>query len=271
MKGGRTSKQQPKQRRDEDSSFERSIKANIQEMQDGVRMTGEQLERAHRGLLSRRLADHLDRSLERCREVAQETEQLFRDWTVQMAGEPTERHRKRFSYEKLQKAFEEEMAHLRDIARRVSQTQQDAPGCASGPTECEAVCGEEESSSYAGEEEDETQLLLEDSGLGLQASATIQNRISREREEGIRRIQSQVAEVKHVFHDLASLVTDQGQRFETIETQAESSASSTKMAVQELKRAADRQRSARERLCCMLVALILLLCLVLWPHTRSAA
>jgi len=263
---------QPKQRRDEDSSFERSIKANIQEMQDSIRMAGDQLERVQRGRLSRRVGENLDKSLERSRELSQETEQLFREWTVHLAGEPTERHRKKFSYEKLQRAFEEEVGHLKDVAKKAVAAQQGVLGVdglhASGPMECQPLCEEQDSH----QENDEEVGLLDDSAIAKasqlqqQEDAGIRNRIAQEREEGIRRIQNQVSEVNQIFRDLASIVQEQGVQFETIEQQAETAQSNTKHAVKELRKAVDRQRGTRERLCCMLAMAVMLLCFVLLPH-----
>merc|ERR1712217_232837 len=103
--------------------------------------------------------------------------------------------------------------------------------------------------------------------MGMQSEdVTIRNRIAQEREEGIRRIQGQVSEVNQIFRDLASIVQEQGTQFESIENQAESSCSNTKQAVTELKKAVDRQRGTRERLCCMLALAIVVLCFIILPH-----
>mmetsp|Transcript_81209 Transcript_81209/g.181710 ORF Transcript_81209/g.181710 Transcript_81209/m.181710 type:complete len:350 (-) Transcript_81209:7-1056(-) len=271
--GGHASKQQPKQRRDEDSSFERSIKANIQEMQDSVRKASEKLEHAQRSFLSKRMGESLDKFLEQSRVLSQETEQLFRDWTVHLAGEPTERHRKKFSYEKLQKAFEEEVGHLKDVARRAVAAQQEALGAnsvnGSNAMECHSMCDEQGSSEI----DDVEHGLLDDSVpqqachlTTYQEDSSIRNRIAHEREEGIKRIQSQVSEVNQIIKDLASIVVDQGSQIDSIENQAESSSTNTKQAVQELKKAVDRQRGTREKLCCMLTAAVVVLCFVILPQ-----
>mmetsp|Transcript_105201 Transcript_105201/g.280043 ORF Transcript_105201/g.280043 Transcript_105201/m.280043 type:complete len:356 (-) Transcript_105201:160-1227(-) len=271
--GGHASKQQPKQRRDEDSSFERSIKANIQEMQDSVRKASEKLDNAQRSFLSRRMGESLEKFLEQSRVLSQETEQLFRDWTVHMAGEPTERHRKKFSYEKLQKAFEEEVMHLKDVARRAVAAQQEALGGnsvnGSNAMECHSMCDEQGSSDF-----DEVEHGLLDDDSTQQAcrvstyheDSSIRNRIAHERDEGIRRIQSQVSEVNQIIKDLASIVVDQGSQIESIEGQAESSSTNTKQAVQELRKAVDRQRGTREKLCCMLTLAVIVLCFVILPQ-----
>lgn len=266
--GGRASKQQPKQRRDDDSIFEKQIKANIQEMQDSLRKAGEQLDHLQKNILSRRAAESLDKFLDHSRELSHSTQRLFSEWTVHLAGEPSERYRKRFSSEKLQKAFEEEVSNLKDIARRAVVAQQEAMGRQT--FECRPMCDDQGSSGCG---DDVEQGLLDDSDCAtssrlssMQEDLTIRNRIAQEREEGIRRIQGQVSEVNQIFRDLASIVQDQGNQFESIENQAESSASNTKQAVTELKKAVARQRGSRERLCCMLAAAILVLCFVILPH-----
>merc|ERR1712113_856804 len=71
--------------------------------------------------------------------------------------------------------------------------------------------------------------------------------------------------------DLASIVQDQGVQFDSIENQAESSCTNTKQAVQELKKAVDRQKGTRERLCCMLALAIVVLCFVILPHMSMPA
>lgn len=86
---------QQAKKRDDDSSFERSIKANIQRMQDSIRSASEQLDRASRGMMSKRVGENLDEFLTKSRDLASETEQSFRDWTIHLASEPNERHRKK--------------------------------------------------------------------------------------------------------------------------------------------------------------------------------
>jgi len=277
--GGHASKQQPKQRRDEDSTFERSIKANIQAMRDSIQKASEQCESGQRNLYSRGPVES-DQFLEHSRGLSQQTEQLFRDWTVHLAGEPMEKHRKKFSFEKLQRNFEEEVAHLKEAARRAVVAQQEllskrSSGSPGDALECRAMC-EEQGSSMCGE--DAEQGLLDNCSVdmaeesrrsAMQMESTLRNRIAEEREEGIKRIQNQVSEVNLIFRDLASIAHEQGQQFESIEEQAESAASNSKHTVQELRKAVDRQRSSRERLCCMLAIGLVLLCFVILPQVHA--
>jgi len=267
-------KARPTQWCTEGSSFEQQIRANIQDMQENVRLASEQLDRCRKSCLSKRIGDSFDKALDRSQDLAQETEQLFRDWTVHLAGEPTVRHKKKFSFEKLQKAFQDEVGRLKDTGRRAISVRQAALKSGSGSSmECLAVCGDQGSSMS-----DEEHCLLAPSSSSEAATigddVALQSRMTMERAEGIKRIQSQVTEVNQMFRDLASIVSDQGQQFDTIEQQAESASSNTKSATKELKKTSDKQRSHFERLCCMLVLSMLVLCFVLvsnMPHLRSSA
>jgi len=252
---------QPRQCRDEESTFERTIKARIQVLQDHMRIATDQLSRSH-GRMSKRTETSIEEALEKCREVSQEVERIFQEWTVHLAGEPSERHRKRFSCDKLKKAFETEQAHFRDLARRAIAVKQEALVAPLNLLD-DTIAGEDEVGLLDDScRTSELQSMVEDSG--------IQNRVAREREEGIQRIRSSVSEVNQMFRDLASIVVEQGQQFHSIEDQVQSAASSSKGAVRELKTASDRQRASRERFFCLVLAIVVLCVFSLLPHFRTA-
>jgi len=276
----------PKQWCADDSSFDRQIKANIQEMQEAIRLANEHLQRVQGNRMSKRLSDSINpdlcginQSLERSQELAQKIEQLFRDWTVHLAGEPTVRHKKKFLYEKLQKAFREEVQHLKDVARRAVATRQDtlkveARQHSASAMECGGVC--EDQSPAMSDEEVGLLLTSEKDDVSCFDECLNQNFIAREREESIKRIQNQVTDVNQMFRDLASIVSEQEENLMTIERQAESSSSNTKLAVVELKKASERQRSHVDRLCCMVASIMLVLCFLIirsfehMPNLRKA-
>eukprot|EP00747_Dinoflagellata_sp_TGD_P163734 gnl/TRDRNA2_/TRDRNA2_182737_c0_seq1.p1 gnl/TRDRNA2_/TRDRNA2_182737_c0~~gnl/TRDRNA2_/TRDRNA2_182737_c0_seq1.p1 ORF type:complete len:361 (+),score=81.22 gnl/TRDRNA2_/TRDRNA2_182737_c0_seq1:32-1084(+) len=261
---------QPKQRRDEDSEFERSIKANIQEMQGKLRLASDNLERMSRTIVSNRTKDSIGKSLEQGRELIQKTEQVFRDWTVHLAGDPAERHRKKFSMERLRKAFDQEVEHMKGLSRKASAVQSEAAADDSAkvrstqsglPVDGNAMYHEQ--STPAGDNDEEHGLLHDVD------TRDIANRIAAERDEGIRRIQSAVSEVNGIFRDIASIVQEQGQHFQTIEQQAETASVRATQAVVELKKAAKRPREKCDRICFILAGALLLLVIVLLPHAQK--
>jgi len=261
--------QQPKQRRDQDTPIEKNIKASIQDMHRNVQEADEQIDLTRKGHLSKRTSEALEKGLEKGRQLATEIEELFREWTVQLTGEPGERHRKRFSYDKLQKAFEEEVALLKDVARRAVLAQQEALSTAAGSTSRAGLETE-------GSGQDCEAGLLDDSGsFPMQTThyedLNMTNRVAQEREEGIKRIQGQVSEVNQIFRDLASLVVEQGQHFQTIEQQSEDASTSTREAVKELKKAARNTGPVSGKVLCCCALAFVLLCWLLVPRGASSA
>jgi len=106
------------QRQYEDSSCEQHVKVNIQKIQESIRLVHEQLERTQRSCVSKRMCESLTKALERSQDVARETEELFRAWTVHLAGEPRLRHMKKLAFEKLERSFRDEVASLKEAKRR---------------------------------------------------------------------------------------------------------------------------------------------------------
>lgn len=247
-------------------SFENLIKARVEEMQNHSRGAKENLDRLERGLATPAFnADvvnmDVDDVLARMHRAAQDTQRLFREWTAQMAGEPAERHRKRFVYEKLQRAFDEETAVHEEIRERAAALQplavpkgvphfsldddddDDAPGIAGAST----PRGE----GTAEVDLDVVDIVKDDDTLNL---------IVQEREEGIRRVQNQVSQVNQMFRDLATIVVEQGEQLNTIESQAESAAENTVQASKELKKAVAKQGSLKDRLMILLILVTTFVC-----------
>jgi syntaxin 7 len=166
-------------------------------------------------------------------------------------------------YEKLQKAFREEVQHLKEAHRLAIATRQEALKVQpkhhiASTMECHNMC--EDQNSAINDEEVGLLLTSEVNEVSNFEGSLNQNLVAREREESIKRIQSQVTDVNQMFRDLASIVSDQEQHLMTIERQAESTSSNTKQAVKEVKKASERQRSHFDRLCCLLTSILLVFC-----------
>lgn len=244
---------QPRQGRDHEGAVEQNIRSNIQELQDALQKANNQLQ-----FQQLRSCEGLTETIARCHDLAQKTEHLFRDWNIQMAGEPSEKRLKKFSYTKLQKAFEEVCVHLKDVDYRAASVSKRA-----------ALEGGAEDPSFDDDDRIEAGLLVGTANEQCQVQeedVTFTARLLEERDAGIRRVQGQMAEVTQIFRDLAGIVKEQGQQFETIEQQAETAAMNTEQAGKELKKAANGQRPTRDRLLCMIALALLVLFAVVFPY-----
>jgi hypothetical protein len=200
----------------------------------------EQLERARCEPTKQSSQSNFDVSFARGESLAQATEALFRDWNVALAGEPDDRRRQRFSLDRLRKDFEREVACLQS-ARRFAPARENR---------ILSDCDEEKG-------------LLADLGgdteyCELTTNAELLDRIARERQAGIWRIQSQVASVNQMFHDLASIVTNQGQKFESLEEHTKTAAAATRDATMDLRKTLEKQRPERAYIWYLLILFVIL-------------
>jgi len=128
---------------------------------------------------------------------------------------------------------------------------------------------EQAAASGDGEYQMETQVLMQERGRSdftqIDGELEYNNALIEERERGILEIQQQIGEVNEIFQDLAVLVNEQGSMIDDIEANIVSTAVRTKDAQKELTKADKSQRAARNRLICIVIAvLVALIVLILF-------
>ncbi|KDQ11074.1 hypothetical protein BOTBODRAFT_35608 [Botryobasidium botryosum FD-172 SS1] len=95
------------------------------------------------------------------------------------------------------------------------------------------------------------------------ADLAYQESIIQEREREIREIETGIHELNEIFRDLGTLVVEQGDMLDNIESNVSSSAQHTSAAAGELTQAAEYQRSAGRRACCLMIIMVIVVAIVL--------
>eukprot|EP00920_Eleutheroschizon_duboscqi_P035463 GHVT01085710.1.p1 GENE.GHVT01085710.1~~GHVT01085710.1.p1 ORF type:complete len:266 (+),score=51.83 GHVT01085710.1:631-1428(+) len=106
---------------DGSSGYERTVRENIQNIRKNLQGVEDNLRSLHRNLVSRRIVESLHEKLKAAFGIVVETENLFREWTVHLAGEPQEKARKKFLFEKLSANFKAEVERVQEISIRTQQ------------------------------------------------------------------------------------------------------------------------------------------------------
>ena len=141
-----------------------------------------------------------------------------------------------------------------DQGQRAGRRRNKAPGGAQqGPPDLLGGPGSSEDPGVA--QEMESQMLLDN-------QIDHHDVLIAEREEGIREIQGQIAEVRDIFQDLAVLVNEQGDMVNDIESNIISSHGHTQQAGKELIKAASHQKSARNRMCMIAVIMVVVIIVI---------
>jgi len=99
--------------------------------------------------------------------------------------------------------------------------------------------------------------------LADQNEVDFQESLILQREEEIRAIERGVVEISDIFRDLGSMINDQGAQLDIIGANVDSVAQDHKAADLELRSASRYQKGARNRACCLLLILAVVLTIVL--------
>lgn len=114
-----------------------------------------------------------------------------------------------------------------------------------------------------GEEQLQLQQQQQLSQLAPQDEVDFQEALIIEREEEIRNIEQGVGDLNVLFKQVAQIVTEQGQQLITISDTVENIHESTRGADVETRQAARYQKAARNKGCCLLLIMAIILTIVL--------
>ncbi|PWW78692.1 t-SNARE [Tuber magnatum] len=118
-------------------------------------------------------------------------------------------------------------------------------------------------SRSGGQQQVQVPLVQQQLALAEQNEVDFQESLIIEREEEIRGIEQGITELNEIFRDLGTMVNQQGEMIDDIEVYVGNTATSTKAADQELTQAARYQKGARNKACCLLLILSIILTVVL--------
>lgn len=99
--------------------------------------------------------------------------------------------------------------------------------------------------------------------LAPQDEVDFQEALIIEREEEIRNIEQGVGDLNVLFHQVAQIVSEQGEQLETIADNVDDVRDNTRGAERELRAAARHQKNARSKACCLLLILAVIFTIVL--------
>ncbi|XP_062506961.1 syntaxin-7-like [Corticium candelabrum] len=100
------------------------------------------------------------------------------------------------------------------------------------------------------------QLLRQDDDIEFQQA------LIEEREENIKKIETEILEINEIFRDIGTLVHEQGEQIDLIEANITTTKTRVEEGNQQLKSAAKHQKSARTKMCILLIIIIIIAAIV---------
>lgn len=111
-------------------------------------------------------------------------------------------------------------------------------------------------------QQQQQQLLEEQSRLANQGEVDFQETLIIEREAEIRNIEQSVGELNELFRDVAHIVHEQGGQLDIVSENVQNVGQDTRGANTELRSAHRYQKNARNKACCLLVILAVILAII---------
>ncbi|KAJ0370942.1 hypothetical protein COL154_001324 [Colletotrichum chrysophilum] len=154
--------------------------------------------------------------------------------------------------------FQNALQEFQDIQRKALEKQRASVTAARA-----AQDGEGADASAGTEDRLEQQQQQEAIRLASQDEVDFQEALIIEREEEIRNIEQGVGDLNVLFRQVAQIVSEQGEQLTSIADNVEDVRDDTRGAQVELRQAARHQKAARNKGCCLLLILAVILTIVL--------
>ncbi|KAL7932335.1 t-snare, syntaxin [Trichoderma chlorosporum] len=198
--------------------------------------------------LRERVHNTMDKSREICKDIGDGVKKLqtWDDLTKQQKYEQT----------KVSSDFQTALQEFQGLQRKALEKER-ASITAAREAQASEITG------AGGEEQLQLQQQQQLSQLAPQDEVDFQEALIIEREEEIRNIEQGVGDLNVLFKQVAQIVTEQGQQLITISDTVENIHESTRGADVETRQAARYQKAARNKGCCLLLIMAVILTIVL--------
>lgn len=196
--------------------------------------------------------------------LARDTNSLIKDLTqLPHPANPSERRQRTFMRDRLTNDFSEALKNFQVVQRALKAVEPTIPrsgqrgGATSGDNSSVLIDLAPQTDSSAGSEgRPQQQATLQQSDLNVDEL--------REREESVRKLESDIVEVNHIFKDLATIIHNQGETVDSIESSIFRATEEVTRGAQEIARARDYQdRSRRKKFYLAMIFFIIMFVILL--------
>ncbi|GAB7344903.1 hypothetical protein MBLNU457_3340t1 [Dothideomycetes sp. NU457] len=226
-----------------------SLTSNISRLQNQVAILGTKRE--------------TDRVRERVQDLLEETSTAFKD-----VGEGLKKVQawhdlgpsQKYTQNKLNQEFKASLTEFQVVQRQALEKQRKSATAARAALDDDSTSGGQ---SRGGQQQQQQEQEQEQLRLADQSEVDFQESLIIERESEIRNIEQSVGELNELFRDVAHMVHEQGQSLDIISDNVTNVRDDTRGADEQLRTASRHQKSARNKACCLILILAVILTVVI--------
>lgn len=253
-----------------------SLKENIKQISNNVTNLTKMVSTLGTNRDGPELREKLNSTIETTKLIIRNATQQIRDLSGNVRGSPEERNQQKMVHQKLTKDFGVWLQKFQEISKISAQKERSTPLPAANAYNAPPQNTRQPSQQWGkpqnnqeqyhhqyADEQDEKQGLLDssrrDTLMQIENEREFNDAMIQDREEGIKQIEATITEVGGIFQDLAQIVHEQGFMIDNIESNVESTSHHTAEAVVELRKASKHQRSARTKMCWLMLIIAIVL------------
>lgn len=175
--------------------------------------------------------------------LARETNSLIKDLTqLPHPANPSERRQRNFMRDRLTNDFSEALRNFQVVQRAIKAVEpvsKDRSSERSSQVLIDLAQNQDGSATSVSSQQQQQQQQLEQSNLNIEEL--------REREESVKKLEHDIVEVNHIFKDLATIIHNQGETVDSIESSIFRATEEVSHGAQEIARARDYQDRSRRK------------------------
>ncbi|XP_076329328.1 syntaxin-7-like [Tachypleus tridentatus] len=246
---------------DEFNRLSQVIGTNIQKITQNVSSVQKMVNQIGTTQDSESLRSQLHQVQNYTNQLAKDTHQHLRELTsLDQSSSQSDQRQNKFLKEKLTNNFTEALKNFQAVQRLAAQKEKESVMRARAHS---GLRGDPFSDGPPG-----TGTALIDLASPTQSQKVLQMEeevdieLLREREQAVKKLESDIQDVNQIFKDLASLVHEQGDIIDSIEANVESSAIQVEQGTQQLSKARQHQAAARRKACYIVIILVIVAVIV---------
>jgi len=198
------------------------------------------------------LFDRLQHEQKEGNRIAKDTSMKLKQLSTISSGNPAESRQRKIQQDKLQENFTNCLQNFQKAQRLAAEKERASVQRARAASEGRG--------SFMQDHEHQDTSPIKQAGapqMQAQAEAELSLDMIREREEGIRQLESDIMDVNEIFKDLAIMVHEQGEVIDSIEANVDNAATHVETANVQLEKARHYQKASRRKLCIILIISLL--------------
>ncbi|XP_028406375.1 syntaxin-7-like isoform X2 [Dendronephthya gigantea] len=239
---------------------------NVQQINNNVNVMQKMVKKLGTTEDAMQVQDRLQQTEKTTKSLAGETNSMLKQLAFLESDDPSEQKQRKVQVGRLRDNFMSALNNFQSIQREAAERERACVSRARAASNMEnqGNFGPSDSKGISYDKDQST-------NIQIQQEDEVAVELIEERERAIRQLESDIMDVNEIFRDLGTMIHEQGEIVDNIESHVESAGSHVEDANVQLAKASEYQKASRRKMCCLLVILLVvggIIGIIIWQTTK---